>query len=301
MNELAIHSKIIQARQFAEDGKILHAIQELEAVVRDVPSSEAAWWELAHLYIDGRRYAAAERTIVRAVAVVRNKVQFDFLLAKLHFVNGEKGKALVELTRLDGNADTLSIPLRAEVSFYLGIIERDRNRHSAAEMMFTRTRALEPQFPRINESIAELQFVRGALNEADANLERAVVIDPTSWFAFHLKGMIQMKRGKTAEALQHFETAVDLNPDESSLWEKCGEALLLLERCDEAERYLRKAMKMNDKHVDTLVTFGRLLVRKRQFADAREMISQALHLEPANKEARAVQREIEQYEREKSR
>jgi Tfp pilus assembly protein PilF len=297
MNELAIHSKIVQAHRYAQERKILHAVQELESIVREVPQSEAAWWELAHIYIDQRHFDAAERSIARAIKVVRDKSQFDFLLAKLHFVNGEKGKALVELERLNKDSSAISVLLRAEVAFYLGVLERDRNRLSVAEMLFIRVRTLHAQFPRINESIAELQITRGALAEATSSLKRAIDIDPTSWMAFHLLGLVKMKQGKFSEALEHFEAAVDMNPEETSIWGKCGETLLLLERVEEAERYLRKALKLDGEHVETLITFSRLLIRQGKHADAREMVSRALNLQPSNKEGRTLQREIERFER----
>ena len=297
MNELEIHSRIVQARELAAAGKMLHAVQHLESVVREEPTSEAGWWELAHIYIDQRRFEIAEKAIRRALAHVREKESFDFLLAKLYFASGEKGKAYAALNRLDKNPNSLSMLLRAEVAYFLGVIERDRHRAPSAEMYFARVRSMHPQFPRINEHIAELQFERGALTDALTSLKTAIDIDPTSWAAFYLFGLVRLSEGAYDAALKDFETAVDLNPDEATLWEKCGEASMMLERVEEAERYLRKALKMDETSLEALVTFSRLLIKKGSISDARAFIDRAVAIAPADKEVRRLRRELETIER----
>jgi len=72
----------------------------------------------------------------------------------------------------------------------------------------------------------------------------------------------------------------------------CGEVLLSLQRLDEAERYLHKALELNPLLTDAVVDFGYLFLQRGDFQRARECFERALQLEPGHPNALRGTREL---------
>jgi tetratricopeptide (TPR) repeat protein len=72
----------------------------------------------------------------------------------------------------------------------------------------------------------------------------------------------------------------------------CGEVLLSLQRLDEAERYLRKALELNPLLTDAVADFGFLFLKRGDLQRAREYFERALELEPQNSKALQGAREV---------
>jgi tetratricopeptide (TPR) repeat protein len=72
----------------------------------------------------------------------------------------------------------------------------------------------------------------------------------------------------------------------------CGEVLLSLQRLDEAERYLHKALELNPLLTDAVVDFGYLFLQRGDFQRARECFERALQLEPGHSKALRGTREL---------
>jgi len=71
-----------------------------------------------------------------------------------------------------------------------------------------------------------------------------------------------------------------MDPKEARAWEKCGEVLLNLQRLDEAESYLKKALELDPNFADTIVDFGYLALRRGRPDEAMSYFAQALKLQP---------------------
>ena len=54
---------------------------------------------------------------------------------------------------------------------------------------------------------------QGRFQEALADFDRAIELEPTYPGAFHKRGLVQEKLGRHAEAVQDFDRAIELNPE----------------------------------------------------------------------------------------
>jgi tetratricopeptide (TPR) repeat protein len=93
-------------------------------------------------------------------------------------------------------------------------------------------------------------------------------------------------------AHDEFVAAIDSNPKEPRAWQMCGEVLLSLQRLDEAERYLHKALELNPLLIDAVVDFGYLFLQRGEYQRARECFEQALQREPGHSKALEGSREL---------
>src|SRR5689334_18984404 len=80
----------------------------------------------------------------------------------------------------------------------------------------------------------------GRLEEAEANLSRAVSLEPGSVAAHAALGQVRMDRRRHQAALESFQAAVALQPTARG-WNNTGIALEALERRDEALRAFERA------------------------------------------------------------
>ena len=215
-------------------------------------------------------------------ALVREVLAFDQVAAE----------ALAFYKKLLGKQQVLAKDLRAHLNFNAALAYYYRDNARLAEVHFRAARRIEPRFPKINESLAELLLRRGAFAEAVECLKEAIATEPHSWIRHYLLGTAYAKMYNWRKAHDEFVIAIDMDPNEARAWQMCGEALVALHRLDEAEQYIRKALELNPQFADAMVDFGFLFLRRGDYQRARELFEQALQLEPDHSRALQGTREV---------
>jgi len=285
IDEPTIATQLQQAHVYAQEGKYLHAAQLYRSLIRLAPEVQESWLALARMYIDQEQFSAAETVLEEAARTFENQEEFTFLLGKLYLLTGDLYRSHSSFRKLLATEKTLSPRLRVLLHHTLGLLYYEKGQWRLSEHYFRRTRALDPEFPHIQESIAELLLRREAVVEAVDILEQEVVVHPYSWIAHYLLGTARMRTGQWQQAYEAFTNAVDRNPDEAKAWQMCGDALLKLHQLDESERYLRKALELNPHCTDAIVGYGYLSIARGDHQGAAGWFERALKRDPRNKRA----------------
>ncbi len=285
IDEPALSLMLDQARAAVDEGKLLHAVQHYRRILSLLPSFEIAWIELSQLFAQLKNYEAAEGALLKALQHSNDATEIIMLLGDLNSKIGKYEQALSYYKRLLDQEKNLSHSLRIRLHFNAGLTYFYRNNFRLAEQHFRATRRLEPKFPKINESIAELLLRRGAVAEATDLLNQAIAVDPYSFIAHYLLGTAYARMYDWRKSYEEFVAAIDNDPSEPTAWQMCGEVLLKLQQLDEAEQYLRKALELNPHLTDAIVNFGYLFLKRGDHQRAREYFEQALKLEPDNPKA----------------
>lgn len=285
IDEAALHQMLEQARSFVEERKFLHAAQLYARITTIAPSVEQAWVELSHVYAELRQYQAAENVLRDAAASSKDPNKIIFLLGNLYLKTGDYGRALVYYKQLALHEKQLSKTLRAHMQFNMGLCFFYKGNYKLAESHFRRTKKADPLFPKINESLGELLLRREAFSESIVILKQAITADPYSWIGHYLLGLAYQKTRSWTSAYEEFVAAVEMDPNEPNGWQMCGEVLLSLERFDEAERYLQKALELNPHLTDAIANVGFLYLHRGDPQTASECFDRALALEPQNPKA----------------
>lgn len=95
-----------------------------------------------------------------------------------------------------------------------------------------------------------------------------------------------IKLGRPLEALDCFQTALRIKPDDVMSQNNIGTALIALGRHAEAERQHREALAREPKSTQTLACLGIALIHQTRFEEAAEYLQKAAQLEPQNPGAR---------------
>ena len=294
IDEPTLSQWLDQARSLVDERKLLHAMQLYYRITAAAPSIDIAWVELAYVQFELKQYAAAEKTLLRAVSTSNEPNEILFLVGNLYLKLGDHAKALTYYKKLLGDQKTLPKDLRAYVNFNAALAYYYRDNVRLAEIHFRSARRIDPHFPKINESLGELLLRRGAYAEAIECLKEAVANEQYSWIGHYMLGTAYAKMYDWRRAHDEFVIAVEMDPNEPRAWHMCGESLLALHRLDEAERYLKKALELNPQLTDAVVDFGFLFLRRGDYQRARELFEQALQLEPHHSKALQGTRELKQ-------
>ncbi len=292
IDEPTLSQWLEEARAFVEERKLLHALQLYYKITAAAPSLDIGWVEMAYVQFEMKQYAAAENTLLKAVTTSSEPQEIFFLVGNLYLKLGDHGKALSYYKKLLGHQQWLAKDLRAHLNFNTALAYYSRNNVKLAEVHFRATRRIDPSFPKINESLGELLLQRGAYTEAIQCLKQAITLESYSWIAHYLLGTAYAKIFDWRKAHDEFVAAIDMDPNEPRAWQMCGEVLLSLQRLDEAERYLRKALELNPLLTDAVADFGFLFLKRGELQRAREYFERALELEPQNSKALQGAREV---------
>jgi tetratricopeptide (TPR) repeat protein len=292
IDEPTLSQWLDQARRLVEERKLLHALQLYHKITAATPSPDVAWVELAYVQYEMKQYAAAEKTLLQAVSTSEEPHEILFLVGNLYLKLGQYQKALSFYKKMLGQQQLLAKDLRAHLNFNAGLAYYYRDNTRLAEIHFRAARRIDPRFPKINESLAEILLRRGAFAEAVECLKVSIASEPANWISHYLLGTAYAKMYDWRKAHAEFVIAIEMDPTEARAWQMCGEALVALHKLDEAEQYIRKALELNPQFADALVDFGFLFLRRGDYQRARELFEQALQIEPHHSRALQGTREL---------
>src|SRR5665213_1582267 len=89
-------------------------------------------------------------------------------------------------------------------------------------------------------------------------IARAIRQEPNPIYLVSLGTTLQ-RQGRRDEALQVFDKAVQLKPDDAELWRNLGNVLMDLDRSDEAILTFKHVLKLDPRHADAAYRIGFLL------------------------------------------
>ena len=128
-----------------------------------------------------------------------------------------------------------------------------------------------PSAAALRQQARELRQA-GRLQEALAAAAAATDRDPTHSAGWQLLGQALVQQARLPETLACFERAVALAPQDPGAWALLAQARMTAGDLDGAELPLRRALRIDGEHPDSLATQGQLLVRKRRYDDAHALL-----------------------------
>ncbi len=129
------------------------------------------------------------------------------------------------------------------------------------------------------------QIVFAQEDEPDENVQAAAVAKFNQGQDAHEKGDFQT-------ALRFYDEAVKLNPEFPEVEFQRGNALLSLNKSDEAEKAFRRAVQLREDWTLPMASLGGLLVSKNKFAEAETILTRAVELDANNFPAYAALTEL---------
>jgi tetratricopeptide (TPR) repeat protein len=185
-------------------------------------------------------------------------------------------------------------PLRGHVDprtithFSLGSALVEARRFDEARAQFERALVLDPGFVDARYAVGQSWLEQGDPRRALVELERTLAADPDHAHARTGMGMALAALERLEEAEREFREAIRLDPRMAAAHNNLAALLLRRERPGEAAAHLREAVRAAPADPDLRVNMAKLLLLTGDAAGAAEEIEHALRLEPAHAEARRL-------------
>jgi tetratricopeptide (TPR) repeat protein/TolB-like protein len=163
------------------------------------------------------------------------------------------------------------------------------DRHAEAIEIFRKASALNPDAPGVQYNLGAALFRLGRLAEAEDAFRASLAIRPTAAGWSNLGTVLYFAR-RYPEAVEAFERAIVLAPDDGLLWLNLGDGLSRVagrtleatRAYESAVRTGRLALSVNPRSAETRGLVAAALARTGQTKEAREEAGRALALEPFN-------------------
>jgi len=123
-------------------------------------------------------------------------------------------------------------------------------------------------------------FQKGEVDEAMAQFQKALEINPNYDDAHYNFGNILLQRGQLDEAMAQYEKALEINPNYADAHNNLGNILLQKGHLDEAIEQYQKALKINPNYAAVRNNLGVILLQKGRADEAIAQFQEALRLKP---------------------
>ena len=137
-------------------------------------------------------------------------------------------------------------PLLGEAHASLGYIRMQVYDLAGAEREYLRAIELAPDYPPAHYWYSALLGIRGEWDQAVAELEKSVALDPMSYFTNVQRGWFWLRHGDYDRSIELLPKAIELNPGLAIGHLLLGQALILRSRFPEAIAELQEADRISE-------------------------------------------------------
>src|SRR6516162_10294738 len=111
-------------------------------------------------------------------------------------------------------------------------------------------------------------MVAGRMHEAQAICRRILANDSRHFESLHVLGILNIRRGRFAEAVAQIDLALSVNPDVADAHNNRGNALKELKRFDEALASYDRAIALSPQFAEAFYNRGKALLELKRLDEA---------------------------------
>jgi len=153
-----------------------------------------------------------------------------------------------------------------------------RGEWAQAAVHYEQLLELQPRHPEALAQLGVALFSLGRYEEAERCYRESLEINPMS--ASTLCNLATVLQGDPPEAEKYLRRALKLNPKYADARSKLGLSLAFAGRLREAKAAFQKALKVDPRHAEALLGLGQIARTEGHFAEAESFIKHALKFEP---------------------
>jgi tetratricopeptide (TPR) repeat protein len=271
-------SRMARADELLSAGKPQEALALLNEVAAATPDTPHLQAKIGKAYFQANQFQQAIPHLRLALQREDSDAESTQLLALCYFAVAEYAQALPLLEKLSpklpaNNADGPYLL----ASCYVMTNHWDEGRKTYAKLF-----SVPP-----DSAMAYLMFakflVRQRLEDrAVPEIQEALQRDPQIAMAHFLLGEIKLARGDLGAAVDELNKELAINPTVWLVYWRLGDAYVHLEKYDDAEKVLKRAIWLNDASSGPYILLGQVGLKQNDPAAAAEYLERANKLDPQN-------------------
>jgi tetratricopeptide (TPR) repeat protein len=186
----------------------------------------------------------AVKALEEAFRLDRANAELAFFLGETYFNEGETERAASMLKQVLAKE-----PRHFEALVYAGVLESDAGRPERALELLKAAVSVKPDAFLPYFAVGALHALSGQLPKAEAYLKQALGVEENAQ-AYSLLGAIAYERGRLAEAIDAFQKAVRLDPDDEDSLYQLGLCYLDRGWTQKAAERFRSALELNPNRIE---------------------------------------------------
>jgi tetratricopeptide (TPR) repeat protein len=262
--------------QVSMQNNLRAGVVELDRRLSAEQSPEAEWYiQLGNAWLNAGEARKAVPVYEQALRLKAQSVRTLQALAKALRASGDATRAGEVLRRA-----TQLAPSEAASWYELATLVSGSGKLAEALEPLEKAIKLDPDLPGAYTTMAAIRAAAGQSDAAQSALREALRIDPYDAAAWDLTGRAMAEKGQFPESLYNFQKANYYRPNFAPYLYEYGVVLSSAGQLERAQEMADAALRADPKMAEVHVLRGRLLVQKRQFAEAATEYRRAIGLRP---------------------
>ncbi|HVT92149.1 MAG TPA: tetratricopeptide repeat protein [Bryobacteraceae bacterium] len=176
-------------------------------------------------------------------------------------------------------------PALNEANYMLGYAYLQAGDAAKSEAAFARLFGVPAGSARGHLIAGQMLLKKEYRDEATAEVNKALALDPALPLAHFLLGEMAIGRGEIDLAVTEFRREIEKNPGDSMAWYRLGDAYARKNNYDDAVPSLQRAIWLNTNFSGPFILLGKCYLKLNNFTNAEGILRSALSLDPRNREA----------------
>lgn len=241
-------------------------VKIIDISVNDV----SAMFHLGVLLNKNRQFSEAKTYLKRAIQLNKLDINIQIALGQAH-LNLEEFESALSLFEQVLNVQPNNIAALNNK----GIVLKKQCKWKEAVVTFQKAIKLSPKQTEIIKNLASCHTLNGDYNQSKSLYKQAVNLSPLDIDAHHWLNQL-LWENKDPEFLDSYRTAISQNNNANELMLSMGHKQYLAGNYVDAKETLEQALKINKKHVPTLVKMGVVLRELEDFDNSHNHLKQAV-------------------------
>jgi tetratricopeptide (TPR) repeat protein len=166
--------------------------------------------------------------------------------------------------------------------YVLGLCYSDVARYDDARHAFATQYGFPPDSPQAYLLAARLFLRRELRDQATAQAQKALELDPKLPLAHQLLGEAALARGDVQTAIQELEAERAINPLDGDLYDRLGDAYLRAGQYEQAQQALNRAVLLEPSATGPYILLGQTFLKLKDPIQALHYLARAEQMDPSN-------------------
>jgi tetratricopeptide (TPR) repeat protein len=302
------------ARAYLAEGNSQAAYREFNQTIGLDPANADAKMNAAKLLIGSRQFTEAQTLAQTVIRTDPRNAEAHAILGQKYLLTHNLPNALAELRKaVDLN------PQRVEGYAAVGSVYLAQGKPEEAEAAYQKAVQVKPNSVQAHMALGEFFFAQHKMAQAEAALRTACTLDaravtprlllgrtyvltgqsgeaedlyaklkaaaPDDPRAYQALGLYYLSSGQKDKAVSEFQSLAGKKPKDKSVQAYLIETLLDLNRVNEADPLIQKALSAKGDDPRILLASGRLLVSEGKYREAIERLEKTIKLTPGSASA----------------
>ena len=265
-----------RADRYFNSGQYDQAEIEYKNVLRNAPQNAQAWSRLGVIYFDQGRLLEAAQILGRAQQLATNNLEVRLKLGDIYLGAGKLKEARDEASFvLDKN------PRDDQAPILLAEAVATTNEITTTRLRLQKMSQTGETAP-LEVALGALSFRQGDLKTAEADLKRAVTLDPKFSDAYAALGNLYVAQKDLKQADQAFKTAADLAPPRSGKGLQYAQFKIVTGDPAAGKQLLEDIVKKTPDYLPAWIGLAQLAAAEKKYADGATLLGNVLSRDPQN-------------------